>query len=68
MLMKTGPNLGKQATVFAVIVLISIGLCGYTSYQGENALGVGMLGLLGLFVGGLGLLVTGIRAVFRRKP
>ncbi len=64
------PNLARQAVVFTVILLIALGLCGYTDLGGRGAednFGVGLLGLLGLGVGGIGLLVTGIRALSRRS-
>ena len=65
-----GPNLGRQATIFAVILLVSLGLCGYTNLGGAAAsenYAVGALGLLGLAVGGIGLLVTGIRSLRSRS-
>lgn len=62
-------NLGKQAVIFSVILLIALGLCGYSDLSGHGAednIGVGLLGLLGLAIGGIGLLVTGIRALGRK--
>ncbi len=60
-------NLGRQAVIFTVILLISIGLCGYTALPGHGEdLGVGFFGLAGIGIGGIGLLVTGIRALVRK--
>ena len=61
------PNLGRQAVIFAVILLLSLGLCGYTAMPGHSEdFGVGFFGLVGIGIGGIGLLVTGIRAAIRK--
>ena len=62
-------NLGKQAVIYTVVLLLSWGLCGY-SLSGANREYSGfaaIFSLLGLAVGFIGLLVTGINALTRRR-
>lgn len=54
--------LAKIAVAFAVLLLISFGLCGI-ALQSEHTQDLGIIALVGLLIGGVGLVLSGVAAV-----
>jgi hypothetical protein len=61
------PSLAKSATIFAVILILSMGLCGAQFYFEPNQYVTleGMIGFAGLVVGVFGLLVVCLLGIAR---
>jgi hypothetical protein len=62
-------GLARLATMFAVLLVVSIGLCGANlaliSHGGDSLIVTGIVELAGMAVGAGGLVVVGIVAVVR---
>jgi len=56
-------GLGKFAAGSAVLMLLSLGLCGVALSQNHMSGGMAMAGLLGFLAGGLGLAVAALIAI-----
>jgi hypothetical protein len=65
------PNYAKVATVFSVIMLLSIGLCGvsiYTKSPNEYFSPLGVASLFGFLGSIVGLFLTGVSALLEDRP
>jgi uncharacterized BrkB/YihY/UPF0761 family membrane protein len=56
----------KLATIFAIVFLLSLGICGYSTSHGHELFGgtAGFFSFIGMTISLIGLIATGFAALF----